>query len=98
MRSLLALLLLASLTVPAYAATQAEAEAALASATQAEASAAPGNRWVPTEAALNAAKAAIAKQSWDEAVAQATTAHSLALRSIEQSKEQETAWHDAVIR
>lgn len=98
MRMFLTFLFVACLALPAYAATQAEAEAALTSATQAEASAAPGNRWMPAEAALQAAKAAIAKQAWDEAVAQATRARALALRSVEQSKEQETAWHDAVIR
>ncbi len=97
MRALLAFLLLAALSVPALAATQADAEAALAGATQAEAGAASGNRWIPTEAALKAAKAAINREAWDEAVAQATKARSLALRSVEQSQEQETAWHDAVI-
>ena len=98
MRALLGLLLAAGLSVSAHAATQADADAALASAAQAEATAVPGNQWVPTEAALKAAKAAIAKQAWDEAVADATKARSLALRSIEQSKEQETVWREAVIR
>jgi membrane-bound lytic murein transglycosylase B len=98
MRTLLTALALASLSISAHAATQADAEAALSSATQVEATAAPGNRWLPTEAALEAAKKAIAAKDWDEALAQATKAHALAERSVEQSKEQETAWHAAVIR
>ena len=98
MKTFLAFLALAVMALPAQAASQAEAEAALAGAAQAEASATPGNRWVPAETALKAAKAAIASKDWDTAVAQAATARSLALRSVEQSKEQETAWHEAVIR
>lgn len=98
MKSFILFVLLTAMALPAHAASQAEAEAALAGASQAEASATPGNRWVPAEAALNAAKAAIASKDWDRAVTQATKARSLALRSAEQSKEQETAWHDAVIR
>ncbi len=66
---------------------------------QAEAQAgALGNRWVPAEAALKAAKAALAAQSWDIAAAEASKAHAMALRAVEQSKEQETAWRDAVVR
>lgn len=98
MKTFWAFLALAVMALPAQAASQAEAEAALTGAAQAEASATPGNRWVPAETALKAAKAAIASKDWDTAVAQATTARSLALRSVEQSKEQETAWHEAVIR
>ena len=98
MRILLPLVLLTVLCVPAYAASQTDAEAALATATQAEARATLGNQWIPTEAALKAARAAISGKDWDTAVAQATRARSLALRSVEQSKEQEAAWHDAVIR
>ena len=87
------------LAMPAYAATRAEAEAALADAQKAEAEAAKyDNRWVPAEAALKAAETAIAHQDWDAAVAGANTARTMGLRAVEQSKEQETAWHDAVIR
>jgi hypothetical protein len=90
---------LAASSLPAYAATQAEAEAALADAQKAEAEAAKyDNRWVPAEAALKAAETAIAHQAWDTAVAEANTARAMGLRAVEQSKEQETAWHDAVIR
>jgi hypothetical protein len=84
---------------PARAATQAEAEQALADAKRADAEAARyDNRWLPAETALTAAEKAIAAQSWDEAVAQATMARAMGLRAVEQSREQETAWHDAVIR
>jgi hypothetical protein len=90
---------LAAPAVPAYAATQAEAEAALADARKAEAEASKyDNRWVPAEAALKAAETAIAQQAWDTAVAAANTARTMGWRAVEQSKEQETAWHDAVIR
>jgi hypothetical protein len=72
---------------------------ALAAAKQAEAEAAKyDNRWVPAEAALKAAETAVAQQAWDTAVAEANKARAMGLRAVEQSKEQETAWHDAVIR
>jgi len=91
--------LLLSPPASAWAASQAEAEAAFAGAMQAEARAgALGNRWVPAEAALKAAKAALAAHAWDNAAAEAARAHDLALRAVEQSNEQETAWRDAVIR
>ena len=92
-------ILLVVLPVAAHAANKAAAETALAGAIQAEDDAAKlGNRWVPAEAALKAAKAALALQNWDQAVAEAETARSLAWRAVEQSQEQETAWRDAVIR
>ncbi len=95
----LAVMLLLAMPAAAHAASQAEAEAALDSAVQAEAAAAQlGNRWLPAEAALKAARTALAAQSWDKAVSEAAKAHALALRAIEQSHEQETAWRDAVIR
>jgi len=98
MRRLLILVGMILLALPAWAAGKGDAEAALASAVAVEARAQPGNRWVPTEAALAAARAAITRQAWDDAIAQANKARLLAERSIEQSLEQETAWHDAVIR
>ncbi len=98
MRTLAVMLLLAT-SAAAHAASQAEAEAALASAVQAEATAAQlGNRWLPAEAALKAARTALAAQSWDKSASEASKAHALAQRAIEQSHEQETAWRDAVIR
>ena len=100
MKGIVAWLLAALLSVAAaHAATQVEAEKALADAKRAEAEAARyNNRWLPAEAALTAAEKAIAAQSWDEAVAQANKARAMGLRAVEQSREQETAWHDAVIR
>jgi hypothetical protein len=84
---------------PALAADQAAATAALAGAEQTEAQAGKLlNRWLPTEAALKAARAAMAKQDWDTALAQATLAHALAERSVEQATEQKTVWQDAVIK
>jgi len=98
MRALAVMLLLAT-PAAAHAASHAEAEAALASAVQAEATAAQlGNRWLPAEAALKAARAALAARSWDKSMVEAAKAHALAQRAIEQSHEQETAWRDAVIR
>jgi hypothetical protein len=95
----LAFVALAIFSVSARGATQAEAEAALADAKRAEVEAARyNNRWLPAETALAAAEKAIAAQAWDEAVTQATKARAMGLRAVEQSKEQETAWHDAVIR
>ncbi|GAC1640943.1 MAG: hypothetical protein NVS4B4_18680 [Bradyrhizobium sp.] len=90
-------LLCASAT--AQAATQAEAEAALNAANQTEAEAATfGNRWLPAEAALKAAKSALEAGDWDKAASQAKQAQALAARAVEQSHEQETAWKDAVVR
>jgi hypothetical protein len=83
----------------AQAATQQEAQAALKDARAAEAEAAKlGNRWVPTEAALKAAQRATDAGKWDDAAAQAAEARALALVSIAQATEQQTAWHDAVIQ
>lgn len=90
---------LIGMTSAAEAATQAEAEAAFAKATQTETEAGKtGNRWLPAEAALKAAKAALDAKDWDKAATQADQAQALAARAIEQSHEQETAWQDAVIR
>jgi len=95
-------LLIAVLTlvaVPALAADQTDAAASLARAEQEEAEAGKlGNRWVPAEAALKSARAALAKQDWDTALTQATRAQALAERAIEQAQEQKTLWRDAVIR
>lgn len=90
---------LVGMTGAAEAATQAEAEAAFTKATQTETEAGKtGNRWLPAEAALKAAKAALDTKDWDKAATQADQAQALAARAIEQSHEQETAWQDAVIR
>ncbi|HKM65103.1 MAG TPA: hypothetical protein VJY39_21705 [Acidisphaera sp.] len=99
MRALGIAVALASLAATAHAAKQEDAQAALADARQAEAQAASyGNRWLPAEAALKAAQDALAKQAWDDAIAQANRAKALAQRAVEQSRDQEARWRDAVIR
>jgi hypothetical protein len=83
---------------PARAATRQEAETALTEAKQAEEEAGKlGNRWVPAEAALKVAQKAFDANDWDKAALAAAEARALAERAIQQSKEQETAWHAAVI-
>lgn len=99
MRTALAAVLVASLSFEALAATKEQAEATLAEAVQAEdAAAKAGNKWLPAETALKAAKVALAAGSWDQAEAQAMTAKALAVRAVEQARDQETAWRDVVIR
>jgi hypothetical protein len=99
MRIALAAMLVLSFAFAAVAATKEQAEAAVADAIKAEDMAAKaGNKWLPAETALKAARAALAAASWDQAAAQAMTAKALAVRAVEQAREQETAWHDAVIR
>jgi hypothetical protein len=99
MKFILALGVLLLLSGATHAATQQEAAAALESAEQTEAEAGKlGNRWVPAEAMLKAAQQALEDQDFDKAFAAAAEAQALAERAIAQSKEQETAWHDAVIR
>ena len=99
MRAVLLALGLLGASAAAHAATQQEAEAALDAADRTEAEAATfGNRWLPAEAALKAAKSAAAVGDWDKAATEANRAHALAARAVEQSQEQETAWRDAVLR
>jgi hypothetical protein len=99
MRILLVGLFSIWLPVAAHAAEKAQAETAIAGAVSAEDAAARlGNRWIPAEASLRTAKAALASGNWDTAVTEATKARLLAERAVEQSNEQKTAWRDAVIR
>lgn len=99
MKIALASMLVMSFALEAVAATKEQAEAAVADAIQAEDRAAKaGNKWLPAETALKAARAALAAASWDQAAVQALMAKALAVRAVEQAREQETAWHDAVIR
>jgi len=96
-----ALTLLALLAPPTARAAESEAsfKEALASAEVAEQQAARlKNRWIPTEQALAEAKKAAAAGDFDAAVAAARQAEALANASIAQAKEQEGAWHAAVIR
>jgi hypothetical protein len=85
--------------LPAFAATQAEAEASLAAANAEEALARKAqSAWTPAEQALVDAKKALSAKDWNTAKATADEALALAKRSIEQSEEQKTLWRDAVIR
>ncbi|TCZ52785.1 hypothetical protein EXY23_25895 [Roseicella aquatilis] len=87
------------LAAGARAATEAEAGAALRAAEQQQAEAARlRNRWIPAEAALKAAREALRTRDYDRATELAGRAEALARRSVEQAREQETAWRDAVIR
>ena len=89
----------AMLALPAFAATQAEAEAAVAAAPAAEADAiAATAAWTTTESALADAKKAIVAGKWDEAKAAADEAMAMARLSIEQANEQKTSWRNAVFR
>jgi len=56
------------------------------------------NEWTTTAPALKAAEAAAAAGKFDEAVAHAQQAEALANGSIEQAKEQEKLWPEAVVR
>ncbi|WP_298357186.1 hypothetical protein [Rhodoblastus sp.] len=98
-RSILLAFGLALLSLPAVAATQAEAEAALAAAQAAESEAlAAKAAWTTTEADLTKAQKALAARQWDQAKAAADEALTLAKRSVEQANEQKTSWRNAVFR
>jgi hypothetical protein len=85
--------------LPAMAATQTDAEAALAAAQAAESEAlAAKAAWVPTETALSNARKALDAGNWDEAKAAADEALTLAKLSIEQANEQKSSWRNAVFR
>jgi hypothetical protein len=94
------ILLAAGLTVlsaPAVAATQVEAQAALAAAQAAESEAlAAKAAWTTTEADLIKAQKALAAGQWDQAKAAADEALTLAKLSVEQANEQKTSWRNAV--
>jgi len=99
MRKIVLAAALAIFSLPALAATQGEAEAALEAAQAAEAQAlAAKAAWTPTEAALKKAGAALEAGEWDEAKAQADAALALARLSLEQASEQKTLWRNAVFR
>jgi len=88
---------LATLSLPALAATQAEAEAALTAAQAAETEAVAAKAaWTTTETTLTKAKKALAAGDWDAAKAAADEALALAKLSVEQANEQKTSWPIAV--
>jgi hypothetical protein len=89
----------AILSLPALAATQTEAAAALDAAKAAEKAAlAAKSAWTTTEANLTKSAKALAAGNWDEAKAAADEALALARRSVEQAEEQKKIWRDAVFR
>jgi hypothetical protein len=97
-KQILTAVLAAALFAPLAAqAGKAEYEAVYAQA-QAAHKEAGAHKWLVTREALNKAKAAAEKGSYDEALAQARQALELAQRSIEQGKQQQTAWKIAVVR
>ncbi|MGB9114544.1 hypothetical protein [Bradyrhizobium sp.] len=97
MRSIFLAAGLVVLSLPALAATQAEAEAAVAAAEAVESGAiAAKAAWTTTEANLTKARKALAASKWDEAKAAADEAATLAKLSIEQANEQKTVWRNAI--
>ena len=90
---------LAGLSCGALAATQSEFDAAYAAAAQAEAQAgALHDQWIPTEAALKAARQAAEEKRYDEASALARRAEALAKASISQAQAQQSLWREAVVK
>ncbi len=102
MRKLALLLLAATLSISAaraQGATQSDFDAAYQAAMAAEQRAgALGNQWMPTEAALKAAKKAADAKDYGQAVAWAHHAQALAEASIAQAKEQDKVWQKAVVK
>ena len=79
---------------PARAATQSDFEAAYRGAAEAERQAGVlRNQWTPTEAALKAAA-----KDYDAAVDLARRAQALAEASIDQAKDQDKLWQNAVLK
>ena len=98
--SILALVVLgAGWAGSAAAASESDYTAAFAAATSAESEAGKiQNQWTATEDTLRAAKKAADAKNFDQATDLAQLAKAMALRSIEQAKQQATAWRDAVVR
>jgi len=84
---------------PARAATQSDFETAYRGAAEAERQAGVlRNQWTPTEAALKAAAKAAAAKDYDAAVDLARRAQALAEASIDQAKDQDKLWQNAVLK
>jgi len=94
-----AAIMLVAGAIPARAASEADFKAALAAADSAEKEAGRlRNRWIPTEAALAAAKKAADIGDFDQAVKLAQEAEALAKASIFQSTSEKQHWKDMEIR
>jgi hypothetical protein len=90
--------MLAAAVQSASAATRNDFAAARAKAAEADAEAAGlRNQWTSTAATLKAADARAEANDFDEAVRLAVLAGNMARRSVEQAKEQATAWPAAAI-
>ena len=99
MRFLLAIALLIAGASGALAASEADYKTAFAAAEAAEKEAgALRNQWLPTEAALAAAKKAAASGDFDAATAEAKEAEALAKASIFQTTSEKERWKDLEIR
>lgn len=88
---------LAMLSLPAAAASQAEAEAAVSAAEAIETQAIEAKAaWTTTEKFLKTAKTALESGDWDAAKAAADEAQALAKLSIDQANEEKELWPLAV--
>lgn len=93
-----ATIMLGAGAVPAFAATEADFKTAYAAADAAEKEAGRlRNQWIPTEAALAAAKKAAASGDFDQAVTSAQEAEALAKASIFQATSEKVRWKDMEI-
>ena len=85
--------------MPAHAASEADFKAAFAAADSAEKEAGRlRDQWIPTEAALTAAKKAADAGNFDQAVKSAQEAEALAKASIFQAISEKERWKDMEIR
>lgn len=99
MRFLFAITLLIAGVSRALAASEADFQTAYAAAEAAAKQAdSLRNQWLPTEAALAAAKKAAASGDFDAATAQAKEAEALAKASIFQATSEKERWKDLEIR
>jgi hypothetical protein len=98
-RCLFAIAVLFAGVSQALAASEADFKTAYAAAEAAEKEAgALRNQWLPTEAALAAAKKAAASGDFDAATAEAKEAEALAKASIFQATSEKERWKDLEIR
>jgi hypothetical protein len=98
MRALLTIAMLMGGLSPALAASEADFKAAYAAADAAQKQAgALHNQWLPTQAALAAAKKAGDSGDFDAATAQAREAEALAKASIFQATSEKERWKDMEI-
>ena len=96
---MLAAVLMTSVALPAWAASETDYKTALAAAESAEKEAAQlRNKWTTTEAELAAAKKAAAAGDFDGAISAAREAEALAKASVFQATSEKERWKDMEIR